>query len=316
MPNDALQPIHETVIWATRLRENSLERRIPIDLFYNPDVLNGVDILLGAGGYGEEKFAAIEGVRKFGELAIAAAFMVHPFDRKKVPGRNIAGMKRDEELRLWIEKILIEGPLFVASELNEKAGKPSDSPVDLYGNSMSAGGNIMSASRAPERFHIVEAQAPAGVNDRTVAMSESKRIHSLLRDMGVNLNRPEQNILKDRRNIRAGMEIFRRAVIDIMQRRFNTKVGYAVTADIVPDIAKLHGLKGEDFGLWLGSDDPVAQLTQVRRSLKLYSSENHQANLADIIRVYEGSHTALYANGIRPQLEPIGVHILERRKAS
>jgi hypothetical protein len=302
--NEQYALVHDQIEWSARITEHSPVHTIPIDIIYDPRVLKtDRRVLLGSGGYGEELLGSTEGVRKFGELGIAAAFMIHPFDKKKIPAID------HDQLRLWIETVLIEGPYVAAEWLNTRANRPPDTPLDLFGSSMSGGGHIMSVAHAPEKSSIVEIKASAGVNDLSVELSEKARIHMFLKTMGANMLQPEQRIDKDRRNIRAGLEVARRAVIDIAQQRFNTKVGYAVTADLIPSIAAIHEHKGEDFGFWVGTDDPVVVQATIEQLLDT-------VHLSHILRTYEGSHAALYANGSRRQLAAIGAHIHERRRAS
>jgi hypothetical protein len=252
------------------------------------------------------------GVRKWSEQGVPSAFMVHRFFEKSL----MPDIDR-EDAELFVKTALIESPLFVASWFNEQAGKKADAPIDNYARSMAAGGNIMSAVYAPERYGITELQAPAGINDLTRDVPRWRRIGSFAGSMVHNAMKPEQNILKDSKNYKGGLEIIGRMATDVKERHFVTKVGLAVTMDSGPNIVTLHNLKGEDFTIWLGSEDVVVPPEHVYRVIGRALLENGQSEdvVEDFVRVFPGSHTGLYANASRLEIERISEHLKQRRQA-
>lgn len=299
-------PRFTEVICPIKIKEGSKNYDLEVGVWYHPDLLTADDILLCSGGYGEEKLAAIEGVKKLSALGLNSAWMVLPFDKRKLPSPN------KEELRLWIDTILTEVPIHIAEYFNRLSGKSEDTPVDLFGVSMGGGSVIMTATNAPERYNIIEAKAPSGINDLSSDLTKSQRILEFIDEMLSNAMHHEQSIFTDPRNFKGSNEIIRRMIIDIAQRRFTTKIDYGMRQDLTESILKLYLIKGDKFGLWNGDDDSVIPLEKSRKLLNRVYPE-----LENMIRVYKGSHTGIYADQSYPQLKRIAAHILfERTKSS
>jgi len=295
-------PVHTEVVCPIQIKEGSLQHDLVVDVWYHPDLLTDNQILICSGGYGEEKLAAIEGVKKFSALGINSAFMILPFDKRKLPSLN------KEDLKLWIETIIIDVPIKIAERFNELSGRAIDTPVDIFGISMGGGAAIMSAVNAPERYNIIETKAPSGINDLSSDLTKFQRIIEFIDEMYSNAMHHDQSIFTDSRNFKGSNEIIRRMLIDIAQGRFITKIGYAMDQDLAESIFTLYAIKGNKFGLWNGDDDSVVPLKKSRRVL-----DRAYPELGNIIRVYKGSHTGLYADLSYPQLKKIADHILFER---
>ena len=302
---ERIEPIFTEVIAPIKIKEGLQTHDLRVDVWYHPNLLIDNDILICSGGYGEEKLAAIEGVKKMSALGLNSAWMVLPFDRRKLPSIN------REEFRLLIDIILTEVPIHIARYFNQLSGKNEDTPVDFFGVSMGGGSVIMSAIHAPEKYNIIEAKAPSGINDLSYNLTKSRRILEFVDEMLSNAMHHEQSIFTDYRNFKGSSEIIRRIIIDIAQGRFNTKIDYGMAQELAESIFKLYQIKGDKFGLWNGSDDSVIPLEKSKRVLdKIYPE------LGNIIKVYQGSHTGIYADSSYPQLRKIAYHLLSERTKS
>jgi hypothetical protein len=295
-------PVFEEVICPIKIREGDKLHDLKVSVWYHPDLLTDNDILICSGGYGEEKLAAIEGVKKMSALGLNSAWMVYPFDKKKLPYSD------KKEFQLLIETVITEVPIRIAEHFNMLAGRKKETPVDLMGISMGGGAFIMSSSKAPERYRIIEAKAPAGINDNSNNLNKHQKILEFISEMLSNAMHHDQSIFTDQRNFKGSSEIIRRIIIDIAQGRFPTKIEYAMTKDLTASILKLYLIKGSRFALWNGDDDSIVPLEKSKIILN-----NTFPELGNIIKVYLGSHTGVYADLSYPQLAKIAEHLLLER---
>lgn len=244
----------ETLIWEPEIEGRT--HNVPVSIQYT-----GAALAEGSSqthlylGLGEEETAGPLGLEVARTNGIDAVNVIYRFEALPCTRANI-------------ERTVIEVPHMVSRALNERAGNPADTPVDLMGSSQGGGGVIMTASEAPEKFGAIATLGPVGLTPEAFGDHPfEKKARFMWRLAVVNgLLRPENTVLRDRGNWEALRAVGGRAVKDIVSRRLGPKLDFALSQSLATDVARL--ATDHDIAIFATTKDPVFRIHELRAALE------------------------------------------------
>lgn len=276
-----------TFIWQPTV--DGRERDLTVTLYPHPDASDRAVQVHYYGGLGEQGLALPKAVAELGENAGLAVTAVDlPFDELPAEGK-------------YIEFVATEGPIAAARYLNERAGKPADTPAHRMGSSKGGGIALMSGGADPGSVDIVGVMGPVGLTGEVFQGHPLGPQAAFLMRLGLvnGLMRREQMLLLDPRgNMDAIKEVGGYVLGQLREGRLNGTLDFALDVNLLPDVQELIRT-GHDLGIFVGKRDPIFKPKEVAASLDTVGA-------GDKLHIISGSHGTTNNRGGRRQLREVG----------